>query len=457
MGPGNECRDDSLGYGNARGGRVASDVLERQAMSAAAFAPITALLLSVALLLMGNGLQGTLLPVRANLEHFSATDIGVLGSAYFFGFAAGCLYGPRLIRRAGHIRAFTALVAIASCVVLVHSLVLNAYLWWVLRAMTGFCFAALYMIIESWLNEKSTNETRGFVFSLYTIINLTVMTIGQLMLGLDRPEDFPLFMLASILVSLAAVPIALTRAEAPAPIRSVSIRIRHLYRLSPVGVVGCLVVGIANGSFWSLAPVFAQEKGGDSWSVAIFMSVAVLAGALGQWPLGRLSDKMDRRKVIIGAACCAAATGLLFVLWVPPWGSELLALIFLFGLFTLPIYGIAVAHMNDYVESGGYVEAASGLLLVYAMGAVVGPLFSSVFMQYSGPDALFGVTAAVHLCLAGFALYRMSRRARAPEEEHVAFTDSLNLAQTVSTIDPGAVDEDEAAAARGETPPAAAK
>ncbi len=283
-----------------------------------AFAPITALLLSVALLLMGNGLQGTLLPVRANLEAFSALDIGVLGSSYFIGFAAGCLYGPRLIRRAGHIRAFAALVAIASCVVLVHALFLNPVLWWGLRATTGFCFAVLYMVIESWLNEKSTNETRGFIFSLYTMINLTVITIGQLMLGLDRPEDFPLFLLASILVSLTAVPVALTRAEAPAPVQSVKIRLKYLYNLSPVGVMGCLAVGLANGSFWALAPVFAQMKGADTWGVAIFMSVAVIAGAIGQWPLGRLSDKTDRRRIIIVATCGSATAGLLMVVLAPP-------------------------------------------------------------------------------------------------------------------------------------------
>lgn len=423
----------------------------------AAFAPISALLLSVALLLMGNGLQGTLLPVRANLESFSPAEIGILGSAYFFGFAAGCLYGPRLIRRAGHIRAFTALVAIASSVVLVHALFLDPYVWWVLRGMTGFCFAALYMIIESWLNEKATNETRGFVFSLYTIINLTVLTIGQLMLALDRPEDFPLFLLASILVSIAAVPVALTRAQAPAPIRSVKIRLLHLYRLSPVGVVGCLAVGVANGSFWSLAPVFAQEKGADTWGVAIFMSVAVLAGALGQWPLGRLSDRMDRRKVIIAATCGAAFAGLLFVVWSPPPVAGLLAVIFLFGLFTLPIYGITVAHMNDYVEPGGYVEAASGLLLVYAMGAIAGPLVSSLAMQYLGPEAMFGVTATVHLSLAGFAFYRMRRRARAPEEERAAFTESLNLAQTVAPVDLTASDEPQDADSDPSRPAAAAK
>jgi predicted MFS family arabinose efflux permease len=294
------------------------------------------------------------------------------------------------------------------------------------------------MIIESWLNEKSSNETRGFVFSLYTIINLTVVTIGQLMLGLDRPENFPLFLLASILVSLAAVPIALTRAEAPAPVLSVKIRLPHLFRLSPVGVIGCLVVGIANGSFWALAPVFAQSKGADTWGVAIFMSVGVLAGALGQWPLGRLSDKMDRRRVIIGAACGAAIAGGLFVLWAPPWGPGLLALIFLFGLFAFPIYGLSVAHMNDYVEADGYVEAASGLLLVFGLGAVVGPIAAAILAGLFGPDALFGTTAAVHLCLAAFAFYRMRQRAPAPVEEHVTFAESLNFAQTVSTVDPTA-------------------
>ncbi|MEQ8357743.1 MAG: MFS transporter [Kiloniellaceae bacterium] len=400
-----------------------------------AFAPITALLLSVALLLMGNGLQGTLLPVRANIEAFSAIDIGVLGSSYFGGFAAGCILGPRLIRRAGHIRTFAALVAIASCVVLLHSLFLSPVLWWGLRATTGFCFAVLYMVIESWLNEKSTNETRGFVFSLYTIINLTVITIGQLMLGLDRPEDFPLFLLASILVSLAAVPIALTTAEAPAPVQSVKIRLKHLYKLSPVGVTGCLVVGLANGSFWALAPVFAQNKGASTWGVAVFMSVAVIAGALGQYPLGRLSDKMDRRRVIIAATCGAALAGLAIVILSPPSGIPLLALVFCFGLFAFPVYGLCVAHMNDYVASDGYVEAASGLLLVFALGAVAGPVVTSTLIRFFGPDALFATTAGSQLFLAAFALHRMRKRAPAPKEEHVAFSESMTLAQTVSTVD----------------------
>ena len=169
-----------------------------------ALAPVSALLLSVAILLMGNGLQGTLLPVRAGIEAFSTFDIGILGSSYFLGFALGCLLGPYAVRRVGHIRAFTAMVSIASTTALLHVVVLNPAVWWVMRGLTGFCFATLYMIIESWINEKASNETRGFVFSVYTIINLTVITLGQMMLTLTDPGTFVLFAVASVMISIAA-------------------------------------------------------------------------------------------------------------------------------------------------------------------------------------------------------------------------------------------------------------
>ncbi len=252
----------------------------------ATLAPVSALLLSVVFLLMGNGLQGTLLPVRAQLELFSTGDIGILGSFYFLGFASGCYFGPHLVRRVGHIRAFAAMVSLASTATLVHVLVLEPLFWWPVRAITGFCFAVLYMVIESWLNEKSTNEIRGLVFSIYTIINLVVLTIGQMMLTLADPKAFPLFAVASILVSLAALPVALTKAPAPAPapIASVKIRVRYLYNASPVGFIGALVVGLANGSFWSLAPVFAQTNSAvvGASGIAMFMSISVIAGAMGQ-------------------------------------------------------------------------------------------------------------------------------------------------------------------------------
>lgn len=402
----------------------------------AAIAPIAALLLGVALLLAGNGLQGTLLPVRASLESFSAIEIGILGSSYFLGFATGCFYGPHVVRRVGHIRTFAAIVAIASSVALLHAIILQPVVWWLLRAGTGFCFAVLYMVIESWLNEKSTNENRGFVFSIYTIINLTVITLGQLMLMLDEPTNFQLFALASILVSLAAVPVALTRAPAPAPILTVKINIPRLYKLSPVAVIGCAAVGMANGSFWALGPVFAQSGGKTTTDVALFMSIVVIAGAIGQWPLGRLSDRIDRRKVIIFACAGAALAGVGSAVFAQAWTGATLVFAFFFGFFAFTLYALSVAHMNDFVDRDSYVETAGGLLLVYALGAVAGPIVASATVQYAGIENLFAYTAVVHTLAGAFAVYRMNQRQRAPAEEHVPFADSLRVAQTVSVVDP---------------------
>lgn len=405
-----------------------------------ALAPVAALLLSAAILLMGNGLQGTLLPVRAHLEAFSTFDIGLLGSSYFLGFAAGCILGPYVVRRVGHIRAFTAIVSITSTTALLHVLIVDSIAWLPLRALTGFCFATLYMIIESWLNEKATNQTRGLVFSVYTAINLSVMTAGQMMLTLDDPAQFGLFALASVLVSLAAVPVALTRADAPPAPSTVRIRLNHLYRLSPVGFVGALVVGLVNGSFWSLGPVFAQRNDLNTTGIAVFMSVTVIAGAITQYPLGRFSDRWDRRKMIITASAGAASAGLGMValFGLLPGGFLVGVLVFgaLFGAFALPLYSICAAHMNDYVESGGFVEAASGLLLLYGLGAAVGPLMASAAMRYGGTNALFGYTALVHVGLVGFTVYRMSRRASLSEAERMSFTESVLVTQTVAPMDP---------------------
>ncbi len=411
----------------------------------ATIAPLAALLLSVAILLMGNGLQGTLLPVRAQLEFYSALDIGVLGSSYFLGFAAGCYFGPYVVRRVGHIRTFTAMVSLASTVALAHALVLSPYVWWPLRALTGFCFAVLYMVIESWLNEKSTNENRGLVFSIYTIINLTVVTIGQMMLTLGSPTAFPLFAIASILVSLAAVPVALTTAPPPGPIATVNMRIGHLYRISPVGFAGALAVGLANGSFWSLAPVFAQSKliAVGTSGIALFMSIAVIAGAAGQWPLGRISDRMDRRKVIVAACTGAALAGASMAFFGDNRDIAVFGFSFLFGVFAFPLYSLCAAHMNDSVESGGFVEASSGLLLLYGAGAIVGPLLASTAIRFVGPEGLFIHTAVVHVLMAVFAVYRMRQHRRPPEEDREPFVDSIRLAQTVATIDPLARTEDD--------------
>ena len=405
-------------------------------------APVSALLLSVAFLLAGNGLQGTLLPIRAGIESFSTPDIGILGSAYYVGFASGCLLGGRILRRAGHIRTFTAMVSVASAVALAHALVLAPWFWWIARAVSGLCLAVLFMVIESWLNERSTKETRGTILSVYLTINLTVITIGQMMITWYDPADWPLFALASILVSVAAVPVAMTASPAPGQVDVVSVRVWRLYRLSPVGFMGCLAVGLANGAFWSLGPIFAQRTGLDITGVAVFMSATVIAGAAGQWPLGRASDRFDRRRVIVASCMGAALAGAALVSGLLDSAAQVLAASCVFGIFAFPIYAIAVAHTNDFVPRDQFVEASSGLLLLFGAGAIVGPLVASFCMSLLGPGGLYAFTLTVHVLLAGFALYRMRRRQRAPEDERTTFRHGLETVSTVSTSFEHDVSED---------------
>jgi len=421
----------------------------------ATFTPIAALLLSAAILLMGNGLQSTLLPLRAEIEAFSTFNIGVLGSTYYIGFAAGCIWAPRLVRNVGHIRTFTAMVAIASVAPLVHNILPSVVLWWLVRAVTGFCLAALFMIIESWLNEKATNENRGVVFSAYTIISLTVVALGQLMINISEPGSFILFSLAAILVSLAAVPISLTRASSPAPVQTIKIRIGYLYRLSPVGIIGALLVGAQHGAFWSLGPIFAGRIGLDTFEITLFMSAAVIGGALGQWPLGKLSDRLDRRKVLLGACFAAAAIGLAIRFLYPTLGSGVLILMILWGMSTFPLYSICAAHMNDHIEEGGFVEASSGLLLTFAAGAIAGPIIVSPFMTLITPYALFGWTALFQISMVVFIVYRMRVREAVSEALRSSFADTLNQIQTVLPI-PTSTSDDPTTGVTDEHSPAAA-
>lgn len=405
-----------------------------------ALAPVAALLLSVALLLMGNGLQSTLLPLRAQIEAFGSFEIGILGSAYFVGFALGCWRGAMVIRRAGHVRAFAAIVAIASTSALVHAMITEPVLWWFIRALTGACIAMLFMIIESWLNEKATNQTRGTVFSVYTAINLSMISAGQVLIALGNPEGFPLFLMASILISWAAVPLALSRSESPAPVEKVGVRIGYLFRLSPVGFLGSFAVGAANGAYWSLAPIFAQGGQQDSSLAAIFIAVSVIGGAVAQYPLGKLSDRMDRRKLIIIVALLAAAAALTLAIFGARSQTLLMITGFAFGMFAFPLYSLCVAHANDFVDSKSFVEAASGLLLTWAAGAVAGPLVASVLMGQFGGRGLFFFTIAVHLAMAVFVAVRLRKRAYVPEETRGSFVEAANAGATVSAVDVGMTD-----------------
>ncbi len=412
--------------------------------------PIAALLLSVALLQTGSGLQGTLLPVRAEIEGFSTFSIGLLGSTYYLGYVAGCVFGSRLVSKVGHIRVFTAMAAIASATPLTHSLLLIPLPWWVFRVLTGFCFAILFMVIESWLNERSTKENRGAILGIYLVINLTVMTLGQMMLTVFDADKFVLFAITSVLISLAAVPVALSAAPAPAPIQHIKINLLKVYTISPVGFFGCLLVGATNGAFWSLAPRFASASGLTVSSVAILMGTTVLAGAAGQLPIGRVSDRIDRRKVILTTSVICTLVGMLLWWHGESTGRTLFVLAALWGFFAFPMYGLSVAHANDLAQANQFVEVSATLLLVFAVGAIVGPMVAAGLMAQLHASYLFAYTAVAHLLLAIFVAWRVKQKVLSPVEEPVRFIDVLEASQTVSSSFDAEVQKDLVKAAKEE-------
>lgn len=402
----------------------------------AAIAPVGALLLSVALLLTGNGLQGTLLPVRASMESFSPLSIGVLGASYYIGFAIGVLGTPRLIGRVGHIRLFTAMVALASVAPLAHALFVAPPFWWLMRGMNGICMASLYLIIESWLNERATTENRGAVFTTYTTVNYSVITLGQLLILADDPVKFPLYALASILVSVAAVPVALSRSPQPAQVAAPRLPLSALFRVSPVGVAGCITVGIANGAFWALGPAFVLQSGLHVSDVALFMSATVVGGAVSQWPFGRLSDRIDRRLMLMISCVAASGSGVGIVLAGMYAPSLVIPAGFLFGVFSFPVYALSVAHANDMARGADFVAVAGGLLMVNGIASVIGPLLASGTMQVVGAAGLFAFTAVSHGVMALFTLYRMQRRAAPAPEEKTDFVPMPAHAPRLGDIDP---------------------
>lgn len=375
-----------------------------------AVSALAALLFAAALLYAGNGLQFTLLSVRANIEAFSTPLIGVMMSAYYAGFIAGCRVNPTFIKTVGHIRTFVALASLASAAALAHSLVVDVIAWSVLRAISGFCFAGLAMVLESWINEKADNKNRGRILSIYRIVDLLALTAGNAMLALASPAQFQLFALVSILISVALVPVALTRSAAPKPVRTARINIKKLYAVSPVAAAGAFLVGLANAGFWSVGPIFVQRSGYDADTVAIFMSAVIVGAAVAQWPLGWLSDKIDRRYVITGAGLSAAAAALGLSQYGGASLTYLLAFGALLGAVMLPMFGLSVAHANDQSAPEEAVETNGGLLLLHGCGSVGGAIAGAGMMSAFGPGSLFDFIAGVYILLSAYALYRITRK-----------------------------------------------
>lgn len=383
--------------------------------------PISALLLGSALLLFAGGVNALVLPVRGAAEGFSAFSLGLLGTGWALGYVIGCLFAPVLVSRVGHIRAFSVMAALAAVAILASLIFLMPAAWIPLRALSGFCFAGAAMIVESWLSERTEARDRGKVFGAYTMVNLAASTGGQLALTLAAPDGHFFFVLGAIFYCLALVPVAISSSQSPKPLVKVRLDLRGLWRNSPVAVLGVLMIGISNGAFGTLSAVYAERVGLSLNNIALFASLPVLAGAIAQLPVGYLSDRLDRRKVLVGLAIIAIAADLAFILLFPIDVAVNMALAALFGAAVFSMYPVIVAHANDHAVEGAFIQTSGGLLLVFGLGAILGPLVAGWGMSEFNASGLFYTTLVAHVLMVLYAIRRILVSAPVKASRKVAF------------------------------------
>ncbi|ALV26229.1 MFS transporter [Pannonibacter sp. Q-1] len=400
---------------------------------------IAALLLGSGLLLMAGGLHGLLLPVRGLAEGFSDTSLGMLGAGWAAGYIAGCLLVPMIVKRVGHIRTFGVMASIAAISMLLNLLFMMPEVWIPLRALTGFCFAGGAMIVESWLNERANNKTRGRVFGIYTMINLGSTTIGQMLLTLGDPTGFVFFVVGSIIYSLSLLPTALSTAATPTPLTQARLDPRQLWKNSPVAVVAVVLTGISNGAFGTLGAVYGRRIGLEVGDVAIMMSLSLLIGALIQVPVGMVSDRIDRRLVLIGMGLVAMVVEIVLSLLSAPGSTTVIIFVSLFGGMIYSMYPVIVAHANDHAAPGEFLKTSGGLLMLYGVGTMIGPIAAAALMSATSPSALFHVTAGAHLLMVLFTLWRMTQRASLSVAEKSDFVPVLTTGR-LSTPETAAMD-----------------
>jgi MFS family permease len=386
-----------------------------------ALAATWTLLLGMALLMLGAGLQGTLVGLRASIEGFPTLLAGVMLAAYYLGYMAGSVMTPGLVNSVGHVRVFAALTSMASVLILLQGVFVAPLPWTLVRILFGFCFAGIYVVAESWLNGRVDNEHRGLLLSIYMLVCYGGLGLGQLLLNVADPRSTLLFILVSVLISFAMVPMALTSSSAPEITVPVRVSPRGLFRLSPLGVVGVAVSGAVSGCLFSLGAIYADGEGFTTFEVSLFMAVAILAGCATQLPIGRISDRMDRRTVVI-AVCMLAGLSAIAAWWLAEISRlTFFVMIAAYGGTSLALYSLSSAHVNDHVPAEQKLGASSTLILVNGAGAFIAPILVAAVMQVVGNDAFLPLLAVMHVLLAVYALFRMGRRAAIPGEQKSPF------------------------------------
>ncbi|WP_417846890.1 MFS transporter [Thalassospira povalilytica] len=395
----------------------------------------------------GASLQSSLLALRASAEGFAPIFTGIIMASYYIGFVAGIVWGASLVNRVGHIRTFAALASTGSAITLLHAVFVDPITWSLFRALTGLCVSGLYLVIESWLNAQADNTSRGGTIAIYMTVSLGGLAIGQLLLNVSPISSFELFTVASVLLSLSLVPLALTRQPPPTAVSGERMTFRRLYNISPLGFVAASGAGVLSGAIYGVGPVFAADLGLPTHDVAYFMFFVILGGMIMQFPIGKLSDMVPRQYVMIVVLFGLAICGLI-PLAAPDvirnnltlWGG-------ITGVFIMPIYGLAVAYVNDYLEPEDIVPASGGLLIIYGASAATGPLLGASAIGHMGPWALPVCFAIIGICVASFAIYRAGFGRRISIEEQgqfVAVPRTTPMAFELSPItdDPGQDQED---------------
>lgn len=402
------------------------------------FRPLGALLLGITILLLGNGLHGLVVPLRAQAEAFTQLQIGQLGSFYYLGLLLGCLTLPRLISRVGHVRAFSSFTALVTVIPLLHVLWIEPLFWSALRFLTGIGFAGLFMGIESWLSQSSKNSERGRVLAAYTIVNLTAVPLGMQLIHAAAIESFEPFVFIAVFYSLAAMPVSLSRTSAPEAPPSARLRLKPLIKASPSAVIGCFAAGLANSAIWTMITVYGHATGLSASEAGLLLSVIVLSGAAGQWTIGTWSDRIGRLEILFLAATIAtAAGGYLFATEDLSFTAVLVAGGF-FGLGAFSIYPLSVARANDMVPRSQAIETAGGLLVIFSLAAILGPSVAALAMKSVGGSALFLLTTIAHGSLTLALALRFGFRRKS--KHHEAFVAVPRTTQAVFQLDPRSKD-----------------
>jgi MFS family permease len=373
-----------------------------------------ALLLGLMLLMLGNGMQGTLLGIRGGIEHFSTFQMSIVMSCYFVGFLFGSRMAPEMIRRVGHVRVFAALGSMISAVLIMYAAAPDWMIWALLRVLIGFSFSGVYITAESWLNNASSNETRGQALSLYLIVQMIGIIAAQMLLNVGDPSGYVLFVIPSVLVSLAFTPILLSVSQAPAFETTKPLSFKRLYQASPLGCVGMFLLGGVFSAQFGMASVWGTKAGLGVADLTIFISAIYVGGLVLQYPIGWLSDRMDRRKVVLWLSAFGALTLIAPVAFDLPFPALVLVGAICGGVSN-PLYSLLLAYVNDYLDKSDMAAASGGLLFINGLGAITGPVTTAWMMERIGARGFFLYMCLLFGVLAVYAAWRMTQRRETPE------------------------------------------